>query len=391
MLLLGLGMVGFLWLSLFIPGSERLPNRPTAPADALAIAVSMATFVSLLVVGAILAIRRSHNAIGWLLLVSGVCLISGTFGPEYVATSVVLGADLPGYQIADWLGYSFQNLGFAILAIWIPLLFPEGRLPGPRWRFVAWVAAGTMTTAFVAGLATDHPTMGRLLPNPVTLGDPAADAVSFLLDASAPVLVGCIALAVVSALVRFRKSRSVEREQLKWFLSAVAAVVVATFTLAVTQADWAFFALLGALALVPAAVGVAVLRYRLYEIDRLISRTIGWALVTGFLAAVFVGLIVGLQALLGSLTGGNVLAVAGSTLVVAALAQRLRSPIQAAVDRRFDRSRFDGERLLDAFSERLRDEVDLATINESVLATADAAVRPSRMEIWLPDRPATGP
>jgi hypothetical protein len=143
-------------------------------------------------------------------------------------------------------------------------------------------------------------------------------------------------------------------------------------------------------ALVPIAIGIAVLRYRLYEIDRLISRTIGWAIVTGVLVGTFAVLVLGLQAVVQPLTGGNTLAIAGSTLVVAALFDPLRRRVQGAVDRRFDRGRYDGERLLDAFGERLRDEVDLGTIRSDVLATVDAAVRPSAAGLWLRQRPEDG-
>jgi divalent metal cation (Fe/Co/Zn/Cd) transporter len=135
--------------------------------------------------------------------------------------------------------------------------------------------------------------------------------------------------------------------------------------------------------LLPIAIGIAVLRYRLYEIDRIISRTIGWAIVSGLLVGAFVLLVLGLTAVLEPLTGGNTLAIAGSTLVVAALFTPVRSRVQRLVDRRFDRSRYDGQRLLAVFGERLRDEVDLPTIRSEVLATVDAAVRPSGAGLWL--------
>jgi hypothetical protein len=137
------------------------------------------------------------------------------------------------------------------------------------------------------------------------------------------------------------------------------------------------------LALLPVTIGIAVLRYRLYEIDRIISRTLGWAIVTGLLVAVFAGAVIALQALLAPVTGGDTLAVAGSTLLAAALFAPLRRRIQHIVDRRFDRGRHDGERLLIAFGERLRDEVDLGVINADVRATADQAVRPVRTDVWL--------
>jgi hypothetical protein len=141
---------------------------------------------------------------------------------------------------------------------------------------------------------------------------------------------------------------------------------------------------------VPVAIAVAILRDRLYEIDRIISRSIGWAIVTGLLLITFVVLILALQTVLEPLTGGNTLAIATSTLIVAALFNPVRTRVQRLVDRRFDRARLDGERLVEAYAERLRDEVDLATISADVLATVDAAVRPNAAGLWLRQRPGGG-
>jgi len=166
------------------------------------------------------------------------------------------------------------------------------------------------------------------------------------------------------------------------------AVAVVALAVQTNSLGWTFFML--ALAFLPIAIGVAVLRYRLYEIDRLISRTIGWATVTIVLVGAFSLLVLGSSAVLEPLTGGNTLAVAGSTLIVAALFTPLRSRVQRAVDRRFDRARYDGERLVGAFGERLRDEVDLETIRADVLATVDQAVRPASVGLWLRERPEGG-
>jgi hypothetical protein len=236
-----------------------------------------------------------------------------------------------------------------------------------------------------------------LLPNPTALGGSAeevAELVSGLLEA---VLVVLIVLAFVSVIVRFRRSHDLERQQLKWFLAAAAVLAGSAmgsavfFMLGVELAANAFYVVSGlSLGLLPIAIGVAVLRYRLYEIDRLISRTIGWATVTIVLVGAFSLLVLGSSAVLEPLTGGNTLAVAGSTLIVAALFTPLRSRVQRAVDRRFDRARYDGERLVGAFGERLRDEVDLETIRADVLATVDQAVRPASVGLWLRERPEGG-
>jgi hypothetical protein len=191
--------------------------------------------------------------------------------------------------------------------------------------------------------------------------------------------------------VRFRRGSSIERHQVKWLLS-VALVGVIAFPVAVASqllAPESIFStgawLVGFMALIalPLTIGLAILRYRLYEIDRIISRTLGWGLVTGILVVVFVVLVVGLQAVLAPVTDNNTLAVAASTLVAFALFQPLRRRVQRAVDRRFDRARYDGERTVTAFGSRLRDRVELAAIRGDVLATVDVVVRPSSAELWL--------
>jgi hypothetical protein len=202
-----------------------------------------------------------------------------------------------------------------------------------------------------------------------------------------PVFVGAFA----AVAVRFRRGTSVERQQIKWLLAVALVAAVAfpltfiggklsTISIVPTLAMYVGF---GALIALPLAIGIAILRYRLYEIDRLVSRTIGWAVVTGVLAVVFVALVVTLEAVLAPLTKENTLAVAASTLIAFALFQPLRRRVQRTVDRRFDRARYDGQRTVDAFAGRLRTEVDLPTLREALAATADEAVRPSTAIVWL--------
>ena len=226
------------------------------------------------------------------------------------------------------------------------------------------------------------PNPAALLPNLPIWGVVTPDTVIL------PIAVLMVA-AAISVVVRHRRAAGIERQQLRWFSAALAFVVLAVVggyivgTLIPEIGDQ------GPQWLVPIAIGIAVLRYRLYDIDRIISRAIGYLVVTSVLVAAFALLVLGLTSVLEPLTGGNTLAVAGSTLVVAALFQPLRARVQRGVDRRFDRSRYDGERLLAALGERLRDEVDLAAIRGEVLATVDAAVRPSGPGLWL-RRPDAG-
>jgi len=244
----------------------------------------------------------------------------------------------------------------------------------------------TLVAVAAALLAPLDGAYGRLLPNPMAISPEATDVSEFLTGATTLISGGLVVAGVVAVVQRFRRSHAAERQQMKWFLAAVALLASTMVVLAAAQNVWTWNLTMAALAFVPIAIGIAILRYRLYEIDRLISRTIGWALVTGVLAAVFVGVVIALQALLAGFTQGETLAVAGSTLLAFALFQPVRRRIQVAVDRRFDRARYDGQQLVDTFGERLRDEVDLETIRAEVPATVDAAVRPATVGLWLRER-----
>ncbi len=243
-----------------------------------------------------------------------------------------------------------------------------------------WGSTSSMTVPNPAAVLPDLPIWSVVTPGTAIL----------------PIAVLMVA-AAVSLVVRYRRVAGIERQQFRWLTAAlsfvVAAVVggfiVGTLIPAAGESGVVWLGAVVAFPCVPIAIGIAVLRYRLYEIDRIISRAIGYLIVTSVLVAAFAMLVLGLTSVLEPLTGGNTLAVAGSTLVVAALFQPLRARVQRAVDRRFDRSRYDGERLLAALGERLRDEVDLAAIRGEVLATVDAAVRPSGSGLWL-RRPDAG-
>ena len=199
-------------------------------------------------------------------------------------------------------------------------------------------------------------------------------------------LMASLVLALVAVAIRYRRSGVAGREQMKWFVAANVLFAVLLFLgFADGATEPTAFDVLGvaSLSLPPIAVGIAILRYRLYEIDRLISRTLSYAAVTITLALVFIGGVLGLQAVLDPLTGGNTVAVAASTLIVAALFQPLRRRIQRIIDRRFNRARFDAQVTVDAFAVQLRDEVDLDRLRMALVATADDAVRPLHASLWL--------
>jgi hypothetical protein len=278
----------------------------------------------------------------------------------------------------------------------VALLFPTGRLPGPRWRW----PVGAIVVAIAVGSA-----MGLLHPGSIasTVVDNPFGASGFsgseafwtigltLYFASLSV---ALLLAVAAVIVRFRRSEGIERAQLKWFVAAMFAVgTLLVLGLAdggldlglAAGASPTIFDVLAvvSLSLPTIAVGVAILRYRLFEIDRIISRTLYWALVTGLLVAVFVGVVVGLQTLSAKAIGSNTLAVAASTLIVAALAQPLRRRVQGAVDRRFNRATYDAQRTTEVFAEQVRNEVDLTRLRLALVETVEESVRPASASVWL--------
>ncbi|HEU0243053.1 MAG TPA: hypothetical protein VFQ75_04055 [Candidatus Limnocylindrales bacterium] len=342
-------------------------------------------------VGAVLTIRRPDNVIGWLLLVSGV-LTGLTFAcGEYERSAIAAGAyDWPLLVPAAWIASSWFIPAVGMLVVFLPLLYPTGRLPGPRWRWVAvagifGVAAGAIGPMVTPGPMADPrgPLNPLVPPEPLLTWIEAASTLSTVI--APPVFL----LALASLLIRFRRSRGAERQQIKWFLF-VAAVATLLFVVSmfdtgpVSDAAWALGLL--TMAFLPLAIGFAILRYRLYDIDRLVSRAVGYALVTAILAATFGAAVIVAQAVLAPVTESSTLAVAASTLVVAGLFQPVRRAIQARVDRRFDRSRVNAERLVSTFGDTLRDVTDLPTIHDTMVATARTTWSPSAAAVWVRPR-----
>jgi hypothetical protein len=357
------------------------------------------TALMLTAVGAILVVRLPGHVIGWLLAVGGlaIALTEGASGLADYGLNAHPGS-VPGAIWFAWLGQLTWVPEIACLFILLPLFYPTGRLPSARWRVViviagALVVIGSVSGAFVGWTPGLYP-----LGNPLALGGPPGALVNFLNYVVGTVLVMAGgALAIASLIVRYRRAAPIERQQLKWF-AAVAIVTgvggaaniltsspesaAPTGALATVNAVSGFVIYAG-LALLPVAIAIAVLRYRLYEIDRLISRTIRWVILTVLVAALFVTFILVFQAILAPLTRSNELAVAASTLVAFGLFQPIRRRVQRLVDRRFNRTRYDAERTVAAFAERLRDEVDLDAIRSEILATVGAAVEPTSVSLWL--------
>jgi hypothetical protein len=354
---------------------------------------AMVTFVVLgsawASVGALLVWRRPRNTIGRFMVLIGVGNAGSVLAAAITFQAVAQG-DLELARASGWWTVLLSSLGQ--LSLYLGFIFPTGRGPTERWDRVAKACLGGMV--LVLGWLLTRPGalhLFRDLANPLGFGpdlqpalgrapDGVVVALSLLL---APLLVG-------SVVVRYRRAGHIEQLQVRWVLSALVlsfgALVLTITTLGAIApgAPLVAYGITGTL--VPVSIGVAVLRYRLYEIDRIISRTIGWALVTVTLAVVFVMLVVGLQAVLAPVTDENTLAVAASTLAAFALFQPLRRRVQRVVDRRFDRARYDGQRTVDAFARRLRDETDMGRVTNDLAGTATAAVAPTSLAIWLRPR-----
>lgn len=334
-------------------------------------------------VGAIVALRRPANAIGWLLLGAGFVAALGAFALEYGIYAIVGRAvALPGGVFGAWLGswtwvlYVVGGLEFVVL------LFPDGRLLSTRWRPVGWatILLVLVTSAFMA-FKPGPLQAAAYTDNPFTpISSLLADTLGVIAVASMlPVAGG----ATWSLVLRFHRSTGIERAQIKWLAFSAVPLVGAGFASAVLPDKLGQVLAVFLQLSVPVAVGIAVLRYRLYDIDVLINRALVYGTTTAAIGVAFFAGIVVLQAILRPLTSGSELAVAASTLVCFALFQPLRRRVQSAVDRRFYRSRYDASRTLDAFTSRLASEVDLDAVGAELADAVAATVRPAHVSLWL--------
>ena len=340
---------------------------------------------SFTVVGWLIASRRRENLIGWILLAVGVVFALVTFSGAHAQQGLVVEpGSLPFADVTAWLSALAWVPAWTLVMLLL-LLYPDGRLPSRRWQPIPWIAAASAVLMLVPNAIAEWPYRGPALLAGVLPSTPALDAAS-LLQAVGLFLSLVVAVAGAAALViRFRRSTGMERQQIKWFATAAVVEVPVLFVISGSLIPPPFDVFVAILVspLIPVAIGIAVLRYRLYEIDRIISRTVSYGVVTGILAVVFVGPILVSQTVLTSFIGGSSVAVAASTLVVAGVFQPLRRRVQSAVDRSFNRSRYDAERTVAAFGVHLRDEVDLANICAEVRQVVAATVAPAAVGVWI--------
>jgi hypothetical protein len=389
----GLGALAFLvtaWLSELHRRVGRgdlvqLTVRDTLPL--LLASVSSAT------VGAVLVSRRPRHPVGWLLLGLGGSIIGLGAASDYASYTLLAGGGpLPG---ARWAAL-FADTGWILwpAAIgFVLLLTPTGSPPSPRWRWWVWLTAAAPLAYMLAEALQPSPldppfgSVVSPLALPVPAGGPA-DRLLLVVDWAAALVTQLALLAAAGSLVvRFRRARGVERLQLRWVamaavLAGVAAALVVAGTVTDTEALW-LWATAADVVVLPLAVGASILRYRLYDLDRILSRTLAWTALTLVLGLAYAAVVLGLGRLLPE---GSSLAVAAATLAVAAAFQPARRRVQELVDRRFNRRRYDAARTIAAFSARLRQQVDLDSLTAELLAVTEQTVQPTAVSLWL--RPA---
>jgi hypothetical protein len=338
-------------------------------------------------VGALIATHRPGNPLGWIFLAIG--LSQGLVGLGYQYASYAFRTapgTLPGGELAVWVGEWAWAPGLGLLLTFVPLLFPDGRLPSPRWRPVAWLSAVPIVVIPVSTAVALWPWRGPTLldPSGVSQGTSRLDVV-FL--PAYVLMLGCGLACLAALLLRFRRARGIQRQQLKWLLFACAVTIAILLVVQPnTSSEWKLGMLLALpfYPAVPVAAGVAILRYRLYDIDRIINRTLVYGLLTALLGLGYAGMVLLLGQVFGGVTSDPPSwAVAGATLAVAALFQPARRRIQAAVDRRFNRRRYDAARTVEAFSARLREQIDLDTLSAELLAVVHQTMEPARASLWL--------
>jgi hypothetical protein len=378
-----------------IDDGTRVPEDNGSTVSVLGSVSFALMMLALAATGALLASRRPRNPIGWILCVSPLFLgVTAVARDWYVHQFYAAPGSSPVPEALVWVANWAWIPGFVPLLTLLLLLFPEGRPPSPRWRPVGWLAAAAVAAlvlgyAFAPGPLEDYERVANPLGGRGALGDVS----SVLLDAGFPLFSIAALLATASLVVRFRRSRGIERQQLKWMAAAAAFVVVSWFVSASLDQGFGIdisavlpLALLG----LPAAAGVAVLRYRLYDLELVVNRALVYGALSITLAGTYIGSVLLLQLALGPLTPDSDLAIAGSTLAAAALFRPARRRIQAAVDRRFYRRRFDAARTVEEFSTRLRDEVALDAVEGELRAATAETMQPAHVSVWLREV-GTGP
>ena len=383
-----LGVTMLVAMVLMAVGLTRLPDAGAGVGFIVTSFAGMGLYWGL---GTLIVVRADGHVIGWLFAVAAAIMASSS--ACYFLGSV-LASSQPPIPLGGWFAL-VASLSFPVAIILalpaVALTFPTGTLPGPRWRWPVGLIVAMVAVRMLAIVIRPGPIVNGGPDNPLTPWLPAVSpsglGILGALDVigSLSILFGA-GLGVAAIIVRFRRSRGDQRQQLKWFLATMSlAAVLLPIGSSEIGSRFPLITLLSVatVPIVAVSIAVAILRYRLYDIDRIISRTISYGLITALLVMVFLVVNLGLQSLLSSVTSGNSLAVAGSTLLAAGLFTPLRRRVQGRVDRRFNRARYDAARTAAAFSKRLRDQVDLPALTADLDSTVRAAIAPTSVGVWL--------
>jgi hypothetical protein len=376
-----LGVLAFVYGALNYDSLDAILTR---------VALQAVWAMSFPLVGAVIATHRPRNPLGWIFLVIGLSEGLVVFGYEY-ASYVFRSAPstAPGGGLAVWISQWAWAPALGLLLTYVPLLFPDGRLPSARWRPVAWLSAIPIVVIPVSTAVALWSWRGPALLDPSGVVQGMGE-LGVVLIGPYVLMMGCGLACLTALLLRFRRTRGIERQQLKWLLFACAVTIAIILVVQPnTSNEWKLGMLL-ALPLIPSvpvAAGVAILRYRLYEIDRIINRTLVYGLLTAVLGLGYAAGSLLFVLVAGAGTDPPSWLVAAATLAAAAVFRPVRRRIQTAVDRRFNRRRYDAAKTIEAFSARLRDEVDLDTLSAELLEVVNQTMQPTGVSLWLRPSP----
>ena len=386
-------------LSLHLTAPIAQPSSDWGSGGAIGNLLILAPFLAFTIVGTLIASRRPENPIGWICLVAGLFWTLIVLDDQYIAYALATTGVVPlpaAVALNQWLWVPPVGL----LSIYLILFFPDGKLPSRRWRPLAWFSGAVLVVVSLSiALAPGPlPDLGGVR-NPFGLeGYPWIADVSNVIS---PLIPLCAVASALGLVLRYRRCGSEEREQIKWIafagsfvglmslITVLSALVFAPLFLDSTDTQPLWLGVLQDVELlsfagIPVAVGIAVLRYRLYDIDLLINRALVYAPLSAMLALIYVGGVVAMQAVFRALTGQeSTLAVVASTLSIAALFNPLRRRVQALVDRRFYRRKYDARKTLEAFSVQLRDETDLHELGDDLLEVVTETMQPAHVSLWL--------
>lgn len=364
-----------------------------APSELLSDIFNALVLLAFATVGALIASRHPQNPIGWIFCICALLSALGNFLLEYTFyTLITVPGSLPAGALLGVFGNWARSLGWFLMLTYLLLLFPNGHLPSPRWRPLAYLIAGLLVAYSIAVLLTAYPYINidtRLAAVRNPLGILVAnDLFDQLANFSLLLLYLTIIACIIAVVLRFRRARGEERQQLKWFaygttLSILMLIVIIILIFSnVNGAPGSIFFL--TVVFIPISAGIAMLRYRLYDIDVLINRTLVYGSLSALLALLYFGLIFTLQSLLqGTLIQNNGVAIVVSTLAIYALFQPLRRRIQQFIDHRFYRRKYDAARTLAAFGTTLRNEVELSQLREQLVAIVRETMQPTHVSLWL--------